>query len=102
MITAIVRFKLPPGATLEGARADIEHTIPIWQAQPDLLRKQISVDLERGEGTSVYLWRSREPAERFFAMARRMIAEQTGQVPEVELLETMVIVDNEAGEVRWA
>ena len=31
-----------------------------------------------------------------------MIAEQTGQVPEVELLETMVIVDNEAGEVRWA
>ena len=101
MITAIVRFKLRPGITREQARADIEHTIPLYQAQAALVRKQISLDLEKGEGLSVYLWRDRAAAEAFYAMARPVLRQQTGAEPEISLHETVVVVDNERGEVSW-
>lgn len=102
MITAVVRFKLRPGVDRERALEEIKHTVPIYQAQPALLRKQISLDLERGEGVSVYLWRDREAAERFYDMARPILREQTGAEPEITLHETVVVVDNEKGSVEWA
>jgi hypothetical protein len=99
VISAIVRFRLPPGATRGQAMEDIRHTIPVYQREPELIRKQISLDLERGEGMSVYLWRDRAAAERFFAIAKATIREQTGHEPEVTLHETYVIVDNDSGTV---
>lgn len=102
MITAIVRFKLRPGITREQARADIEHTIPLYQAQPALIRKQISLDLERGEGMSVYLWKERAAAQAFYDMARPILRQQTGAEPEISLHDTVVVVDNGTGDVSWA
>jgi uncharacterized protein YjcR len=102
MITAIVRFKLRAGDDQAAALTEIDKTIPLYQrAGPDLMRKQISIDAERGEGCSVYLWRSREAAEAFFAMAKAHIKAQTGHEPQVQLMETQVVVDNERGEVIW-
>lgn len=102
MFTGIVRFKLRPGITREQALEEIRHTIPIYQAQPALVRKQISLDLEAGEGVSVYLWRDRAAAERFYEMARPMLVKQTGAEPDIRLMETQVIVDNGTGEVAVA
>lgn len=99
MLTAIVRFRLRPGITMEEALGEVRHTVPIYQAEPDLVRKQIHLDPARGEGRSVYLWRSREAAERFFDRARPMIKAQTGFEPEVELLDTQVLFDKQSGEV---
>ncbi len=99
MITAIVRFKLRPGITREQALEEVRHTVPIYQSQPALIRKQIALDLEAGEGRSIYLWSEREAAERFFEMARPMLRQQTGAEPEIELLETQVVVDNSTGDV---
>ena len=96
--TAIVRFRLRPGITLDEALGEIRHTVPVYQAEPELVRKQISLDIEGGEGRSVYLWRDRAAAERFFARAAEMIRAQTGFAPEVELLDTYVVVDNDTGE----
>jgi hypothetical protein len=102
MITAIVRFKLRPGITREQALDDIKHTIPLYQAQADLVRKQISLDLDRGEGMSVYLWKARASAEKFYEMARPILKEQTGAEPEITLHDTVVVVDNSTGEVSFA
>lgn len=99
MITAIVRFKLRPAATLEETLEEIGQMIPFYQAQDQLVRKQICLDLEKGEGRSIYLWRDRAAAEAFFAMARPILRKQTGAGPDIELLETHVIVDNSSGEV---
>lgn len=97
--TAIVRFRLRPGITLEEALGEVRHTVPIYQAEPDLIRKQISLDIEGGCGRSVYLWRDRAAATRFFERAAKMIEAQTGFAPEIELLDTHVLVDNATGEV---
>ena len=100
MITAIVRFKLAPGESQDAALEEIKKTIPLYQAAaPALIRKQISIDAAKGEGCSVYLWKDRESAERFFTMAKANIKAKTGHEPQVELLETHVIVDNEKGDV---
>lgn len=102
MITAIVRFKLRPGITREQALEDIRHTIPLYQGQAALIRKQISLDFQRNEGVSVYLWQERGPAEAFYEMARPILRQQTGAEPEISLHETYVLVDNSSGEVIGA
>lgn len=102
MTTAIVRFRLRPGTTRAQALEDIRHTIPLYQAQPALVRKQISLDLERSEGMSVYLWKERAAAEAFYDMARPILKQQTGHEPEISLHDTYVVVDNIAGEVTFA
>lgn len=99
MLTAIVRFKLRPGLDLNTMLAEIAEQVPLYQSQPALVRKQISLDPTRVEGVSVYLWRDRAAAEQFFAMARPILREQTGAEPDITLLDTQVIVDNAAGEV---
>ena len=49
-------------------------------------------------GGGVYLWNSREVAERFYSDAwKRTIAERYGAQPEILFYETEVIVEN-AGE----
>ena len=57
MISTIVRFRLPPGETHAEAMAEIQKTLPIYQAAaPALVRKAIHIDAEAGMGTSIYLW----------------------------------------------
>jgi hypothetical protein len=103
MITTIVRFKLPPGESHDVALGEIKHTIPLYQkAGPALIRKQICLDAAKGEGRSIYLWSDRASAEAFFKMATANIKARTGQVPEIEYLETHVVVDNSTGEVIFA
>jgi hypothetical protein len=93
MITAIVRFQLRPGISREQALEEIRHTIPIYQKQAALIRKQISLDLERSQGMSVYLWKDRAAAEAFYEMARPILKQQTGHDPEITLHETQVLVE---------
>ncbi len=99
MITATVRFKLRPGVDYDQAIAEIKNMIAMYQSQPQLIRKQICLNVEKGEGRSFYLWKDRSAAEAFFEMARPMLREQTGAEPEIELLETHVLVDNSTNDV---
>jgi hypothetical protein len=102
MITAISKFKLRPGLTHEKAIEEIKETIPVYKGRPGLVRKYICLDFEKGYGCGIYLWKTREQAEQFFAFARAKIREQTGSDPEITLLDTPVIVDNLTGEVDVA
>jgi hypothetical protein len=94
MITAVVRFKLPQGTSLEAARALFEKSAPNYKGVPGLVRKYYLFGEDR-TGGGVYLWESREAAERMYSDAwRKMIAERYGAAPEIAYYETPVIVDN--------
>jgi hypothetical protein len=94
MITAIVRFTLPHGTSLDAATAMFEKSAPNYKGVPGLVRKYYLYG-ENGIGGGVYLWESREAAERQYSAAwRKMIADKYGTPPEIAYYETKVIVDN--------
>lgn len=94
MITAVVRFRLPQGTTRDDAKAMFEKSAPNYRGVPGLVRKYYLYGDDR-TGGGVYLWDSREVAERFYSEAwRSTIAQRYGAQPEILFYETPVIVDN--------
>ena len=59
MITAIVRFPLRPGTTLEDAKTLFEGSAPKYRVATGLVRKYYLFG-EDGTGGGVYLWESRD------------------------------------------
>ena len=99
MITAIVRFKIPKDKTLEEITGVFEGTAPKYRGLAGLVRKYYLFD-ESGTAGGVYLWQSREAAERVYTQEwRQMIAERYGAPPEILYYETPVIVDNAGPDV---
>src|SRR5215211_4764722 len=99
MMTAVVRFKLPPGTTLDAATELFKGSASKYQNLPGLVRKYYLFG--EGYGGGVYLWKSRADAERVYTSEwRRMIADRYGEVPEITFYESPVIVDNETQQVR--
>lgn len=95
MITAIVRFKLPAGVTREQAAELYRGSAPKYRDMPGLVRKYYLFG--EGYGGGVYLWESREAAERVYTPAwRAMLTERYGAAPEITYLDTDVIVDNDS------
>jgi hypothetical protein len=93
MITAIVRFKLPPGTTHEAATELFKSSAPKYRNLPGLTRKYYLYG--NGYGGGVYLWNSRADADKLYtAEWRRMIAERYGAAPEIAFYDSPVIVDN--------
>lgn len=98
MITAIVRFKVPPGTPLDTMADLFRGSAPKYVKLPGLVRKYYLYDAE-GIGGGVYLWESRAAADRVYtAQWRAMIAERYGAEPEITYYDTPVIVDNTAAE----
>jgi hypothetical protein len=94
MITAIVRFPLKPGTTLEEAKALFEGSAPKYQGAPGLVRKYYLFG-EDGTGGGAYLWETRQAAERMYTTEwKKMIADRYGSPPQISYFETPVIVDN--------
>jgi hypothetical protein len=99
MITAIVRFPMAKGTTREAAKALFETSAPTFQKTPGLIRKYYLFG-EGPTGGGVYLWESREAAERLYTQEwRKSLAQRVGAEPEVLFFESPVIVDNKSGEI---
>jgi len=94
MITAVVRFRLPQGTTRDDAKAMFEKSAPNYRGIPGLVRKYyLYGDDQTGGG--VYLWSSRDAAERFYSDSwKSTIAQRYGAQPEILFFETPVIVEN--------
>ena len=102
-VLAIVRFPLPAGITRETARAAFEASAPRYRGVRGLLRKHYLYAEATGTGGGVYLFESREDAERLHDDAwRESMRERYGVEPSVELFEIPVVVDNVAGAIRVA
>jgi hypothetical protein len=94
MITAIVRFPLPKGMTLEDAKTLYEKSAPNYRGADGLVRKYYLFGQDQ-VGGGVYLWKSREAAEKMYSPVwRKTIAERYGSAPEITYYDTPVIVDN--------
>lgn len=84
MITAILRFPLAKGTTLNDAKSMLEKSAPNYQAVPGLIRKYYLFGAQDRVGGGVYLWESRQAADRQFSTAwKSMIAERFGTAPEI-------------------
>jgi len=98
MIVAIVRFPLRPGTSAADAKAMFEASKPKFEGLPGLVRKNYLFSAAGPVGGGVYVWESREAAERVYTDEfRRSIAERYGQEPQIEFFESSVFVDNAAG-----
>jgi hypothetical protein len=100
MITALVQFKLPQPITTEEAKKIFSTTAPKYKDLPGLIRKYYLLSEDGTTAGGVYLWKSREDAERLYTNDwRKFIADKYGAEPEVRYFATPVIVDNVIGEL---
>jgi hypothetical protein len=101
MITAIVRFKLPPTVQLKDAAELFKGTAPKYRQLPGLVRKYYLFDSDTGIGGGVYLWESREAADRVYTKEwKQTLAQRYGAEPEISYFDTPVVVDNAIDEIR--
>ncbi|MBV8848313.1 MAG: monooxygenase [Methylobacteriaceae bacterium] len=101
MIIASVRFPLPEGTSVDDARKLYEQNLATYENAPGLITKYYVFG--GGKGGGIYLWESREAAERFYSPEwRAMIAKKYGGAGEIELLENPVTVDNRARKAKAA
>lgn len=100
MITALVQFKLPQPISLEIARQTFFSTAPKYRDLPGLIRKYYVLSSDGGTAGGVYLWKSREDAERLYTDDwRQFIREKYGAEPSVVYFESPVVVDNAVGAI---
>jgi hypothetical protein len=100
MITALIQFRLPQPVTRSQAREIFLSTAPKYRETPGLIRKYYLLSLDGGTGGGVYLWQSREDAERLYSVDwKKFILEKYGSEPSVTYFESPVIVDNLTGEI---
>lgn len=102
MIVELVLFKSPPeklrAEILEEARA----TLPRWRANKELLRKHYLVGND-GFGGGLYIWPSREAAEKAHdAEWQAGVEKRTGSKPSFQYFDLLMLLDNENGSVtEW-
>ena len=95
MITALVQFKLPEPMTRNRAEEIFSTTAPRYREVKGLIRKYYLLS-ENGEmAGGVYLWESRDEAEKLYAGEwKDFIMEKYGTEPSVTYFESPVVVDN--------
>lgn len=100
MILELVLFRSPTPDRV-AVVADARKTIAHWQANPELIRKHFLLGEDGTTGGGVYIWPSREAAERAHDTAwRESVIARTGGPPEIRYFDLLMLIDNEAGTVR--
>jgi hypothetical protein len=100
MITVIVNFPAPEGATVESMRDAFASTTPRYEQLPGLIRKYYLFDPETHTGGGAYLWEDRAQAEAFYnAEWRDRLAAKYGVPPKITFFESPVIIDNDLNKV---
>jgi hypothetical protein len=100
VIVEIVTFKALPGANWQAILADARTTIPRWWANRELKCKHYVLSEDGKTSGGVYIWPSREAAEKAHdATWRSNVEKRTGAMPTVVYFDLMMLPDNEAGTV---
>ncbi len=95
MITELVLFDLPKGMSRAEVVAGMDQSIPMWRRNAELIRKYYLYDAERGQAGGVYLWKTKEAAERGHDEAwRQRIMDTYRAVPVIRYFDTPFVVDN--------
>ena len=100
MITAIVRYPLPPSIDRAACRAHFASIAPGFRDIPGLISKHFIWN-ETGYAGGVYQWETREAAEAFYSGPwRKGIVERYGVEPEIEYFQVFCITNNADQTVR--
>jgi len=100
MITVIVKFKLPKTITRNQARETFLSTAPKYKGMSGLIRKYYFVSEDGETAGGVYLWKSREEADRVYTEEwKAFVRGKYGTDPMIEYLECPVVVDNISNEI---
>jgi hypothetical protein len=98
MITALVQFQLPSPITLADATRRFEASAPKYQNIPGLIRKYYIRSQDGGVAGGVYLWATREAAERVYdGEWRERVTNLYGVKPTITWFDSPVVVDNSTG-----
>ena len=100
MITALVQFRLPQPISREKAKDVFLGSAPKYREVPGLLRKYYVLSQDGATAGGVYLWRSREDAERLYTEQwKGVVRERYGAAPTIIYFDSPVVVDNQANEI---
>lgn len=100
MITVIVEFILPEKISREQARETFLSTAPKYKGMPGLLRKYYFLSQDGAKAGGIYLWNSREDAERIYTEDwKTFVRGKYGTDPSLTYLECPVVVDNISNEI---
>jgi len=98
MITAIVQFQLPSPISLAEATRRFESSAPKYQNLAGLIRKYYIRSEDGRVAGGVYLWESRQAAERVYdAEWRERVEKLYGGKPLISWFDSPVVVDNATG-----
>ena len=99
-VIAIVSFRLPQRKTLDQAAATFQTTAPKYLNLPGLLRKNYFLTEDSMRAGGIYLWESRQAAERVYTPEwKAFVQGKYGNEPEIVYVDTPVLVDNEQGRI---
>src|SRR5262245_24698714 len=100
MITAITRFRLPPGIPTETIKNGYLEVAPKFKHPSGLLRKYFLISEDGKTGGGVYLWNSMQQARTFSeGVLLPMIREKFQLEPSIEYFDAPVVVDNLTSEI---
>ena len=100
MITAILQTRLPEPVSPQEARAMFRRTAPTYRDTAGLIRKYYLLSEDRRSVGGVYLWESRDQAERVYTDEWREYVKSTfGAYPSLTYFDTPLVVDNLTGEI---
>ena len=98
MITTLVQFELPSPIALAEATRRFESSAPKYQNLAGLIRKYYIRSEDGRRAGGIYLWESRQAAERVHdGEWRERVEKLYGAKPTITWFDTPVIVDNLTG-----
>ena len=101
MIVTIVTFQLARPTT--EITKTFQGTAPRYQGMPGLLRKNYWVSEDGRRAGGIYVWASRQDADRVYtAEWKKSVEEKYGAPPAIEYLHSPVMVDNRDGTISIA
>jgi len=103
MIVTIVTFQLPQATTLAEITKTFQATAPKYQGIPGLVRKNYWMSEDGRRAGGIYLWTSREDADRVYTDEwKKFVEGKYGTPPKIEYLHSPVMVDNRDGSISVA
>lgn len=100
MITAVVRYKLPPSIDAAACHEHYASIAPGFREVPGLISKHFICG-DHGIAGGIYQWETREKAEDFYSGPwRDGIIQRYGVEPGIEYFTVFGITDNERQDVQ--
>lgn len=99
MITAIVRYRLPPTIDYNACLAHFAKIAPGFREAKGLISKHF-IWSEGGTAGGVYQWETRSAADAFYSGPwLKGIVDRYGMKPEIEYFTVFALTDNSTGKV---